>query len=402
MTHPPPFFYLKNIIMKYKTIVRFEPYYNSWIMMDDEAEVYEVELDKDFNPNYYPEYDFISPGFKIDNACSIPIFVQLLLTESCNYRCPKCPVVNNPQKKDELSFSDIKKIIDYCAEKGVMCIRLSGGEATRHRYFPEIVDYIRMKGMKCSLLSNCKIITDDIKEALNNMCYIQTHLDSADKDVFNSLTGGDNFDSFLKSLEYLKGQKIQVNVAATLQKENLNSFKGIIYLCSKYNLTLRIGACYNDGKSNTMPQWQTYYNTIVRPFAKQWPELKAYAEKLNTTVYCFLDKELVDDSIKDPMSVISPWGRSYIVIDSEGNIFPYSLLLNPDCKIGNIKNDDLIDIWRNAELLKKLRSISRESIGCKDCRIDCVYTNTFFSYSYFGEFGNVLPHDGCSIRKFKL
>lgn len=200
----------------------------------------------------------------------------------------------------------------------------------------------------------------------------------------------------------MKGQKIQVNVAATLQKENLNSFKGIIYLCSKYNLTLRIGACYNDGKSNTMPQWQTYYNTIVRPFAKQWPELKAYAEKLNTTVYCFLDKELVDDSIKDPMSVISPWGRSYIVIDSEGNIFPYSLLLNPDCKIGNIKNDDLIDIWRNAELLKKLRSISRESIGCKDCRIDCVYTNTFFSYSYFGEFGNVLPHDGCSIRKFKL
>lgn len=90
--------------MKYKTIVRFEPYYNSWIMMDDEAEVYEVELDKDFNPNDYPEYDFISPGFKIDNACSIPIFVQLLLTESCNYRCPKCPVVNNPQKKMSYLF----------------------------------------------------------------------------------------------------------------------------------------------------------------------------------------------------------------------------------------------------------------------------------------------------------
>ena len=128
-------------------------------------------------------------------------------------------------------------------------------------------------------------------------------------------------------LEYLKGQKIQVNVAATLQKENLNSFKGIIYLCSKYNLTLRIGACYNDGKSNTTPQWQTYYNTIVRPFAKQWPELKAYAEKLNTTVYCFLDKELVDDSIKDPMSIkssflIFPILQSGFNNNEYGNILP--------------------------------------------------------------------------------
>lgn len=79
---------------------------------------------------------------------------------------------------------------------------------------------------------------------------------------------------------------------------------------------------------------------------------ESICRKVKHNSILLLDKELVDDSIKDPMSVISPWGRSYIVIDSEGNIFPYSLLLNPDCKIGNIKNDDLIDIWRNAELLK--------------------------------------------------
>lgn len=393
---------LKNNIMSHKNIVRFEPYYNSWIIMDDEAEVYEVELSKDFNPQDYPEYNFITPGYKIENACSVPIFVQILLTESCNYRCPKCPVVISPRKIDELSISEIINLIDYCAEKGVMCIRLSGGEATRHKYFSEIVDYIRQRGMKCSLLSNCKIINDDIKDALSKMCYIQTHLDSADKDVFNYLTGGDNFDSFLNSLEYLKSQKVQVNAAATLQKENLEGFKEIIDLCSKYHLTLRIGACYNDGKSNTLHMWYDYYNSIVKPFAKEWPKLKAYAKDLGTTVYCFLDKELVDGSVEDPMSVISPWGRSYIVIDSEGSIYPYSLLLNQDCKLGNIRKDDLIDVWKNAELLKRLRSINKKSIGCKDCRVDCVYANTFFSYSYLGDFGGVLPHSDCSIRNFKI
>lgn len=370
--------------------------------MDDAAEVYEVELDKDFSPKDYPEFDFVSPGYEIANACSVPIFVQLLLTENCNYRCPKCPVVNNPQKKDELSLSDIKTIIDYCADKGVLCIRLSGGEATRHKNFPEIVEYIRQRGMRCSLLSNCKLITDEIKSVLDKMCYIQTHLDSADENTFNLLTGGENYKSFIKSLSYLKEQKVQVNAAATLQKENLYGFKDIIDLCAKYNMTLRIGACYNEGKGNTISQWYTYYDSIVRPFAELWPSLKDYADSLGTMVYCFLDKELVDDSVKDPMSVIGIWGRSYIVIDSEGNIYPYSLLLNPDCRLGNVKNDDLIDVWRNSELLYKLRSISRESLGCKGCRMDCVYTNPFFSYSYYGEFGNVLPHDGCSLRNFKL
>lgn len=388
--------------MNHKSIVRYEPYYNSWIIMDEDAEVFEVELEDGFTPSNHPEYSFINPGYKLQNACSVPIFVQLLLTESCNYRCPKCPIVNNPSKKHELSFTEITKIIDYCADKGVMCIRLSGGEATRHKRFSDIVNYIRQKGMKCSLLSNCKIIDENIKDALNQMCYIQTHLDSADKKTFNTLTGGDNYDSFIKSMEYLKEQGIHVNAAATLQRENLYSFKDIIDLCSKYDITLRIGACYNEGKSNTIDQWHEYYNSIVKPFSKQWPQLKEYAERNNTTVYCFLDKELVDESVKDPMSIISPWGRSYIVIDCEGNIYPYSLLLNEECKLGNVRTDDLMDVWKNSLFLKKIRSITKESIGCKDCRIDCVFSNVFFSYSYWGEFGKVLPHESCNKISFKF
>ena len=389
--------------MEEKILVRYEPYFNDWITMDEKGSIYSVEFDSEFIDDDYPNIKRIKPDWEVQNACSIPIVVQILLTKRCNYQCPHCPVVDNSLLQNEMSTEEVLKLLDYCADNGVLFVRFSGGESTLRQDFPAIVKYARSKGLRCGLLSNCRQYREDVMEVLHEMSYMQTHLDSVNRDTFNKLTGGNNFDSFCKTIKEIRAKGVTVNAATTLMKENMHEIKSIIEFCAEYQLVLKINTIYSDsnGKFHKR-EWLDYYQEVILPFQKEWPILKQYAEQIGCTAYCFCDLEEVDKTVTDPISVISPWGRSYIVVDSIGDIYPFSLIVKPQFKLGSIRDNDLIKIWKEASLLKELRSYTKQTLGCGDCRMDCVYCNLFFSYSYFGEFGHVLPHDDCPYGKFRL
>ena len=386
------------------TIVRYEPYFNEWITMEKNGSIYSVEFDDDFKEEENPQIKRFYGTESINNACSVPIVVQILLTKQCSYKCPHCPVVDNEHLKKELTFEEVKSLIDYCASHGVLFIRFSGGESSLRKDFPELVNYAISKGLRCGLLSNCRNYSDEVLNILPNLSYMQTHLDSVDEGRFNKLTGGNNFAFFCKTLSKVRARNVKVSAATTLMKENLNEIKDIIDFCKEYGLTLKINTIYSDADGKFQKrEWEQYYKDVIIPFKVQWPELKSYAERIGCEAYCFIDMEEVDASVSDPISVVSPWGRSYVVIDSEGDIYPFSLIMKPSFKLGSIrKGDDLLDVWKKSALLKYLRSISKETLGCKGCRMDCVYSNLFFSYSYFGEFGHILPNLECPYGKHKL
>lgn len=390
--------------MDVPTLVRFEPYFNEWITMEKNGSLYSVEFDDDFDEKENPQIKRFKSETSVENACSIPIVVQILLTKKCSYKCPHCPVVDNEHLKKELTTNEVKSIIDYCASHGVLFIRFSGGESTLRDDFPELVKYAISKGLHCGLLSNCRNYSSEVLNVLPELSYMQTHLDSVNEERFNKLTGGNNFASFCKTLQKIRNSDVKVNAATTLMKENLNEIRNIIEFCKEYNLTLKINTIYSDADGKFQErEWKHYYEDVITPFKEVWPSLKKYAFQIGCEAYCFIDMEEVDSSVSDSISVVSPWGRSYIVIDSEGDIYPFSLIMKPEFKLGSIrKGDDLIEVWRDAPLLKQLRNITKDTIGCKGCRMDCVYSNIFFSYSYFGEFGHVLPNNECPYGKHKF
>lgn len=392
--------------MEENTIVRYEPYYGEWITMDEKGYIFSVEFEPDFNPNDYPNI------IRVDNskmpvpekACTVPIIVQILSTRRCSYRCPHCPVVSGEDAAQEMSTREIFDFLDYCASIGVLCVRFSGGESTLRKDFPDIVKYAKKLGLKCALLSNCKQCSEELLETLSEMCYVQTHLDSVNEALFNKMTGGDNFETFCKNIKKIREKGIHINAAATLQRDNLNDFKDIIDFCANYDLVLKINTIYSDADGKFKKnEWLDYYQNIITPFKKMWPYLKEYAKNVGCTVFAFCEIDEVDPSIDDPISVISPWGRTYIVIDSKGDVYPFPLIIKDDFKIGSIRNGgNLLDIWRNSSLLNKLRSFNKDVLGCGSCRMDCVYCNLFFSYSYMGDFGKVLPNNDCPYGKHQL
>jgi MoaA/NifB/PqqE/SkfB family radical SAM enzyme len=382
-----------------KTIVRYEPYYAEWISIEDNGEIFSIEFEDDFKESDYPNVSFIKPDFIVDNACSVPIVVQILLTRKCNYNCINCNV-HSSKNRDEMTTEEVKKIIEDCANAGVLLIRFSGGEATLRKDFVELVKYTKSLGLKCALLSNCKKFTKEQFDIMNELCYVQPHFDTPIEESFNKLTGGNNFKDFKTTLLDLINRGVRITPSTTLQRENVNQIKEMIDFCAENHIPLKITNLYGDAILNEQA-WFEYYNDVILPFQDKWEELKQYASKVKCNVVSFVDRKEWEIEVKDTMAVISPWGRSYITIDCESNIIVYPLLLTKEFIIGSIKKgDNLFDVWKNSEVLYTLRTLTKEKLGCGNCRLDCVYCNPLFSYSYYGEFGKVLPHNNCPYRKF--
>ena len=91
------------------------------------------------------------------NKRSAPLIGQLEITYKCNFRCPIC--YNSKVKRQELSTSQFKKLIDDFAAEGCFYINISGGEPLLRSDFFELYQYCRQVGIRPSIESNGSILT---------------------------------------------------------------------------------------------------------------------------------------------------------------------------------------------------------------------------------------------------
>jgi MoaA/NifB/PqqE/SkfB family radical SAM enzyme len=79
-----------------------------------------------------------------NSSISSPIWRnELIITSRCNFNCPYCRGTDINGQKGDMSFDDIKNVIDFWASENIQNVRLSGGEPTVHPNIVEIVQYIK-------------------------------------------------------------------------------------------------------------------------------------------------------------------------------------------------------------------------------------------------------------------
>ncbi|MBU1044372.1 MAG: radical SAM protein [Candidatus Omnitrophica bacterium] len=97
--------------------------------------------------------DYIADNIVNNDKISMPRYLTLCLTERCNAKCRFCLAKVNPEHKEKLSISQIKKILLDAKASGVEEIRFMGGELSLVRN--ELLETIRMAkslGMRTGLM----------------------------------------------------------------------------------------------------------------------------------------------------------------------------------------------------------------------------------------------------------
>lgn len=176
----------------------------------------------------------------------LPLEGSLDLTYRCNNNCRHCWIRIPPQarqQKQELSFEEIKNLVDDARKMGCRKWKISGGEPMLRPDFPEIFDYLTQKAAFYTLNTNGTLITPEIACLLRRRGSKMVALYGATAGVHDHITRTPgSFAATMRGFAYLKEAGAASTVQLIPMRDNYHQFEEMVELARSLSPLHRIGA----------------------------------------------------------------------------------------------------------------------------------------------------------------
>ena len=276
-----------------------------------------------------------------------PPYLLIEPVSACNLKCPMCFQIDKTFTRKPfmgiMKWELFQKVVDEANEIGVGAITLaSRGEPLMHPKISEMIEYVSNKKniFELKLNSNASFLTEKICHDIfkNNVTTFVISADHYEKEKFEQLRKGSNFEKISKNVEMLfsirkkfyKNSETEIRVSGIDYFKNLdrNKFK-------KYweKISDNVSASY------AVERWDTYNNSKDM-------------DNLNPCSYL--------------------WDRMYVWFDGKCN--PCDADYKSYLSYGDVSNSSIKEVW-NGKKLKKHREIHTakkrfDLIPCDRCGIE--------------------------------
>lgn len=282
------------------------------------------------------------------------LYALFEITYNCNFACKFCynPVYRNGQekenrvteKKDPLTVDEYSKIFEKLKKGGVLFLTLSGGEPLVHPHFFDILKEAKKRAFSIRVFTNGSLIDEECAKKLkeNGVLCVEISVYGSDKESYQESCGkGEEFEKVINSVHFLKKEGVIVYLKCVLTKITGRKMDEIQKMADDLGVILR---------------WDAVISPSVEGF--DYPLKFKASEK-------YLERLFTDEKFKVGSSPfergegesICTIGRLSVTIDPFGNIKPCPQWQEP---IGNIRENDIFEIWNNSEKLKEIIKISDE------------------------------------------
>ncbi|MCD6407624.1 radical SAM protein [bacterium] len=365
---------------------------------------------------------------------SQPLMLVWNITARCNLRCKHCyedAGILSKGLPNELTREEKIKVMEEIVKTNIPTFAFAGGEPLMDPVFWELAKIGKEAGLYMSINTNGTLITEEVAERLKDIgfAYYGVSLDGSTPDVHDTFRGVKG--SFEKALNGIKnlikvGEGDKVCISYTVARENSilrNEIPEMIKLRDELGIRKVVlynyipcgrGGFENDltceereklfeifyqdlqsGKEtllSTAPQFGRYCKQMFELGKGKYSVIGHFttgnAEKLKTLV------ELIGGCGA---------GRAYIALQPDGSITPCVFM--PDVVIGNIKKngeikaENLIEVWENSEVLNEIRDRRNhpERYGCKGKYFSVCGGCVARAYAYYRDFK--APDPGCILNK---
>lgn len=288
----------------------------------------------------------------------IPFHVHLDLTYRCNEKCVHCYLDHHDH--GELTTTEIKNLLREMAEAGVFILTFSGGEIFLRKDFFEILECARELTFCVKLKTNAVLIREEQAARLRDIGVesLQVSVYSHHPEVHDAITKlPGSLKRSITAIRLLKSQGLKVTMANVLMRTNMQDIRGVFALAKELGVECTLDPIVSpmlDGDRSILSL--NTDESVLREVTHD----QAFIP--NVEEFCAPPQPVTEDSMDGfPCSAghnacyISPYGEFYPCV-----AFPLSC--------GNVRQQRFIDIWRNSEQLKEVRSIRlRDLSGCSQC-----------------------------------
>jgi MoaA/NifB/PqqE/SkfB family radical SAM enzyme len=184
----------------------------------------------------------------VNSLPRLPLEGSIDLTYRCNNNCRHCWLwipANFPEKEKELSFEEIKRIVDEARSMGCRKWNISGGEPMLRPDFPEIFDFITRNSASYTINTNGTLITPKIARLMKRKGSKMIALYGATADVHDHITRTPgSYQALMQGLASLKEAGAGFTVQIVPMKDNYHQLQEMKKLAGSLSPYWRIGAAW--------------------------------------------------------------------------------------------------------------------------------------------------------------
>ncbi|VVB94293.1 Coenzyme PQQ synthesis protein E [uncultured archaeon] len=326
-------------------------------------------------------------GIKRPFRLASPFLVVWNYTSACNLRCRHCYQSAAKPLPNELSLEEKFAVIDQLAEYDVVALAFSGGEPLMAPDFFEAASYASGKNLYVSLATNGTLLNEETVDRLveSGVKYIEISLDAATPEIHDNFRGAAG--AWNRALQGIKNaasrDELFVCVASTITRHNFGEVNALIKLARELGTErflafnfIPTGKAVNIKDTDLTPAMREELLEIL------YAQLKKGGMEVMTTAPQFA--RICMNNSKNTISVAHfgtgeagdrthmlaefiggcGAGRLYCAIQPDGIVTPCVYI---PIEIGNLRKNNLRDIWENSVTLKALRRRDNLLDNCGKC-----------------------------------
>ncbi len=313
----------------------------------------------------------------------IPLSAEIELTERCNNNCVHCYInlaANDEEaKKRELSFKEIRNIVDETVQMGCLWWLITGGEPLLREDFADIYLYLKKKGLLTSVFTNATLITPELTSLFKK--YPPRELEitvyGITQKTYERITRTPgSFEAFMKGINLLQKENVPFTLKAMALRSNVGKLEAIRDFCKpiskgsfRFDPFLHLRLRPNDKRNRQIKNERLSPGEIVAM------ELSDKERKKGLLKQVCEEKERAEETVHfndDNQLFYCGAGKTSFVIDSYGFFKLCSSLSHPDC-VYDLKKGSPRKAWE--EFVPKVRAMRTEDEECRKKCLNCSLIN---------------------------
>lgn len=285
------------------------------------------------------------------------------LTEVCNFRCIYCYAECGPENKicegTVLSLNECYRVVDEIVGMGFDILSFTGGEPLLNSNVFKIAKYAKGRGIKCGILTNGSLITEENVKKFKVFDYVKISLDS-DRAEINDITRGTGaYKKIIRGLNLLKENDIKILIGSVVTKYNKDNVNDLLeFVDTNYNVV-------SHSVTNYIPAGRGKENDIGCSFEE--------IDAINNNIFFEKRKKLKDNVNIITQDVFYSEGRKTscgmamgeIFINYKADVYPCRMTYSDEYFMGNILEIGLKQALSNFD--DKRKEFHVDNLQCRDC-----------------------------------
>jgi radical SAM protein len=300
-------------------------------------------------------------------------------TRACDLACRHCRASADPERNpDELSTAEGMRLLDKIREAGDPLVVLTGGDPLKRPDLYELLAHSVKIGLRTTVSpSPTPLLTPAAIQRFKDVgvARMSISVDGADAEAHDAFRGVDgSFDLAIRALTTAREVGLETQINTTVTRLNWRRLGEIAQLVEQTGAAMwDVFFLVPTGRGQTEDELNADEYEEVFAYLYEISKTTPFAIKTTEAMHYrrFVARKRKEEGKAaapppGPMSRMRGInsGRGFVFISRTGDVFPSGFL---PLKAGNVKTDDLLEVYRNGPVFQQLRDSDELGGKCGYC-----------------------------------